>query len=193
MRPSKGADVQTLAVRSCPKAVTPLPPGAPGGGAQTAWYRGWMTEQPRLLVAAGLVWLGPARVLLQRRPSTAGHGAGRLEFPGGKVERGEAPQAALARELVEEWGPQAAQLRVGPIAQVLHHVYPAPGPEVVLLVYHVDGDRWRAHEGAEATLEPGASVCAFDVGSLPIASFLDADQPFATAIASGRFAMPPSF
>ena len=90
---------------------------------------------PRLLVAAGLVWLGPQRVLLQRRSDRAAHGAGRLEFPGGKVERGESPGAALHRELIEEWGPAATQLLVGPIAEVLHHVYPPPGPEVVLLVY----------------------------------------------------------
>jgi 8-oxo-dGTP diphosphatase len=144
---------------------------------------------PRLLVAAGLVWLGPQRVLLQRRSRTASHGAGRLEFPGGKVERGEAPADALARELVEEWGPHAASLTVGPIAEVLHHVYPAPGPEVVLLVYHVDGSSWASHEGASATLEPGAEVCAFDVEALPVREFLEADQAFAVAIAGGG--LPP--
>lgn len=145
---------------------------------------------PRLLVAAGLVWLGPRRVLLQRRPQTAAHGAGRLEFPGGKVERGEAPADALARELVEEWGPDAASLTVGPIAEVLHHVYPPPGPEVVLLVYHVDGSSWAAHEGRNATLEPGAEVCAFDLETLPLSEFLAADQSFAASIAQGRLPHP---
>ncbi|MCR9161886.1 MAG: NUDIX domain-containing protein [Nannocystaceae bacterium] len=148
---------------------------------------------PRLLVAAGLVWLGPRRVLLQRRSRTAAHGAGCLEFPGGKVERGEAPADALARELVEEWGPDAASLMVGPIAQVLHHVYPAPGPEVVLLVYHVDGSSWAAHEGAGATLEPGAEVCAYDVSALPRAEFLAADRSFAAALAQGRLQRPDAW
>ncbi len=145
---------------------------------------------PRLLVAAGLVWLGPQRVLLQRRSDTAAHGAGRLEFPGGKVERGEAPAVALARELIEEWGPQAEHLRVGAIAEVLHHVYPPPGPEVVLLVYHVDGSPWALHEGADAQLEPGASVVAFDLKDLPIAEFLAADRAFARRIAAGALRMP---
>lgn len=145
---------------------------------------------PRLLVAAGLVWLGPRRVLLQRRSRAAAHGAGRLEFPGGKVERGEAPADALARELVEEWGPDAASLTIGPIAEVLHHVYPAPGPEVVLLVYHVDGSGWAAHEGARARLEPGAEVCAFDLETLPRSEFLAADQSFAAALAEGRLLYP---
>ncbi len=145
---------------------------------------------PRLLVAAGLVWLRRGRVLLQRRSEAAVHGAGRLEFPGGKVERGEAPAGALRRELLEEWGPRAAQLRVGSIAEVLHHVYPAPGPEVVLMVFHVDAALWSDHDGALAEVEPGASVCAYDVGSLPVGAFLEADQPFAGRIARGEVRRP---
>src|SRR5690554_3349183 len=78
---------------------------------------------PRLLVVAGLVWLDPETLLVQRRPPTASHGAGMLELPGGKLERGEAPRAGLLRELQEEWGPAAAKLEVGPVADVLHHVY----------------------------------------------------------------------
>ncbi len=144
----------------------------------------------RLLVAAGLVWLSPGRVLLQRRSDRAAHGAGCLEFPGGKVERAEAPVRALARELVEEWGSRAAELVVGPIAEVLHHVYPPPGPEVVLMVFHVDGAAWSAHEGGLAELEPGASVCAYDVEALPIEAFLEADRPFAAAIARGELRQP---
>ena len=146
----------------------------------------------RLLVAAGLVWLSRRRVLLQRRSDQAAHGAGCLEFPGGKVERGEAPRRALARELVEEWGPRASELVVGPIAEVHHHVYPPPGPEVVLMVFHVDAAAWSEHEGAEAELEPGASVRACDVEALPIEAFLEADQPFAAALARGEFPRPPS-
>jgi len=115
-----------------------------------------------------------------------------LEFPGGKVERTEAPATALARELVEEWGPGARTLRVGPIAEVLHHVYPDPGPEVVLLVYHVDGRAWATHEGAQADLEPGAAICAFDVAALPVVEFLAADRAFAATIARGELQMPRS-
>ncbi len=91
---------------------------------------------------------------------------------------------------MEEWGPRAVELKVGPIAEVLHHVYPPPGPEVVLLVFHVEGSAWLEHEGARAELEPGASVCAYDVESLPVGAFLEADQPFAAAIARGEVRGP---
>ena len=142
---------------------------------------------PRLLVVAGLVWLG-TRLLVQRRPAHASHGAGMLELPGGKLERGESPRAGLARELREEWGPVAAELEVGAVAEVLHHVYPAPGPEVVLIVLHVDARRWLAAPdwAARVEPEPGVEVLAFERHELPCEQFLAADRPFLEAIRVGR-------
>jgi 8-oxo-dGTP diphosphatase len=62
-----------------------------------------------MVVAAALAD-GEGRVLLQQRgPGRAM--AGLWEFPGGKVEEGERPEAALARELEEELG-----IRVDPAA-----------------------------------------------------------------------------
>ena len=55
-----------------------------------------------LVVAAALVD-GEGRVLVQQRPPGKPM-AGLWEFPGGKVEAGELPEAALARELSEELG-----------------------------------------------------------------------------------------
>jgi 8-oxo-dGTP diphosphatase len=54
------------------------------------------------VVAAALVD-DAGRVLLQERPP-GGAMAGLWEFPGGKVEEGELPEAALVRELDEELG-----------------------------------------------------------------------------------------
>lgn len=54
------------------------------------------------VVAAALI--DPAgRILLQQRPPGKAM-AGLWEFPGGKVEPGETPEAALVRELDEELG-----------------------------------------------------------------------------------------
>lgn len=56
----------------------------------------------RMVVAAALIDRD-GRVLLAERPAGK-HLAGTWEFPGGKVEAGETPEAALIRELHEELG-----------------------------------------------------------------------------------------
>ncbi len=55
-----------------------------------------------LVVAAALV-APDGRICLQQRPRDKAHG-GLWEFPGGKVEQGEHPRVALAREIAEELG-----------------------------------------------------------------------------------------
>ncbi|WP_294391838.1 (deoxy)nucleoside triphosphate pyrophosphohydrolase [uncultured Sphingomonas sp.] len=58
---------------------------------------------PLLFVAAVALIDADGRVLVQQRPE--GKPAADLwEFPGGKIEAGETPEAALARELKEELG-----------------------------------------------------------------------------------------
>lgn len=54
-----------------------------------------------LVVGAAIVREG--RVLAARRTTPAA-AAGKWEFPGGKVEPGESPEEALAREIAEELG-----------------------------------------------------------------------------------------
>ncbi len=63
-----------------------------------------------LVVVAGIVWQ-EGRFLIARRPMHKANG-GLWEFPGGKIEQGETPQEALARELREEMD---FEVRVGPI------------------------------------------------------------------------------
>jgi 8-oxo-dGTP diphosphatase len=56
-------------------------------------------------VAAGFLRRG-SQILVGQRPENHSL-AGQWEFPGGKIESGESPEAALARELSEELGVEA--------------------------------------------------------------------------------------
>lgn len=146
---------------------------------------------PRLLVTAGLVWLAPEIVLVQRRSASATHGAGLLEFPGGKVEPGESPRAALFRELHEEWGRGAQSLQIGPVVDVLHHIYESPSREVVLIVYHVNADAWGPSTWQQwVEVEGDTSVVAYGVHQLPRCEFLPADQTLVEAIRNGQHRNP---
>lgn len=71
-------------------------------------------------VAAAVVLRGDGAVLLAQRPAGKAY-AGYWEFPGGKLEPGETPRDALARELVEELG--IVVRRAAPWI-VQEHVYP---------------------------------------------------------------------
>ncbi len=75
-------------------------------------------SQRLLRVAAGIV-PHDGRYLLQRRPAGT-HMAGFWEFPGGKLEEGETPAAALAREMREELGVEIDGVR--PL-WVIRHAY----------------------------------------------------------------------
>jgi 8-oxo-dGTP diphosphatase len=70
---------------------------------------------PTLTVVAAALADSEGRVLVQRRaPGRAM--AGLWEFPGGKVEAGERPEAALARELAEELGIAVEEAALAPAA-----------------------------------------------------------------------------
>jgi 8-oxo-dGTP diphosphatase len=71
-----------------------------------------------LVVAAALVD-EEGRVLLAQRPEGKSM-AGLWEFPGGKVEAGETPEAALIRELKEELGIDVKQACLAPFVFASH-------------------------------------------------------------------------
>ena len=74
-----------------------------------------MEKNPTMTVVAAALVDGERRVLLQQRP-TGRSMASLWEFPGGKVEPGERPEAALIRELEEELGIEADALSLSPAA-----------------------------------------------------------------------------
>lgn len=69
--------------------------------------------KPLIVVAAALID-GDGRVLVQQRPQGKAM-AGLWEFPGGKVEEGELPEAALIRELHEELGIDVEKACLAPV------------------------------------------------------------------------------
>ncbi|MFP9138737.1 (deoxy)nucleoside triphosphate pyrophosphohydrolase [Devosia sp. XGJD_8] len=71
-----------------------------------------------LVVACALVDVD-RRVLIAQRPEGKSL-AGLWEFPGGKVEPGESPEAALIRELEEELGISTKQACLAPVTFASH-------------------------------------------------------------------------
>ena len=72
-----------------------------------------------VLVSAVALIDGDGRVLLAERPEGKSM-AGLWEFPGGKVEPGETPEAALIRELHEELGIDTWQSCLAPLTFASH-------------------------------------------------------------------------
>ncbi len=80
-----------------------------------------MTESPLptvLVVAVALIDVD-GRVLIAKRPEGKTL-AGLWEFPGGKVEPGERPEAALIRELREELGIEVSESCLAPFVFASH-------------------------------------------------------------------------
>lgn len=85
---------------------------------------------PTVLVAAAVLIEGDQVLLSQRKKGA--HLADLWEFPGGKVELGEDPRAALVRELDEELGIDAT---AGEIVDVTFHRYEEVGKSFLLLFF----------------------------------------------------------
>lgn len=66
----------------------------------------------QITAAVGILQRGDGGVFIQRRQRDNPHYPGYWEFPGGKVEEGETPAQALARELREEVGIEADAARL---------------------------------------------------------------------------------
>lgn len=121
-------------------------------------------------VAAAVIARADGAVLLARRAPGREH-AGLWEFPGGKLEPGESPEACLARELREEFGIEA---EVGAFL-----ARGAAGP-VELLGYRaciVAGEPRLSDHDALAWVAPA------DLAAYPMPP---ADLPIAAVIAGGR-------
>ena len=105
-------------------------------------------EPVRIVLVAAVALIDPDdRILLARRPPGK-HLAGLWEFPGGKVDKDESPEAALCRELAEELGIDVRPTCLAPFTFASHRY-----PEFQLLMPLYLCRRWNgtvtAREGQE--------------------------------------------
>ncbi len=117
---------------------------------------------------------GEGRILLQQRaPGRAM--AGLWDFPGGKVESGEQPEDALARELAEELGIEIAPADFSPACFASA---PVTDRHMILLLYLCR--RWR---GEPAPLDASALVW-LRPGDMRPAEMPPADAPLIPMLAA---------
>ena len=98
-----------------------------------------------VIVVAAVIRDDAGKILLTRRPEGR-HMGGLWEFPGGKVEDGEAPVTALKRELEEELA-----ITVGVGSPLTFAVHEEPGMRLLLLFYNaaLNGQQPKALDGQE--------------------------------------------
>ena len=95
-----------------------------------------------VLVVAVALFDGQGRVLLAQRPPGKAM-AGLWEFPGGKVEVGETPEAALVRELEEELGIEVDVEALEPLT-FASHTYLEQNFHLLMPLYGKKGGKWAA-------------------------------------------------
>ncbi|MEM1380365.1 MAG: (deoxy)nucleoside triphosphate pyrophosphohydrolase [Pseudomonadota bacterium] len=121
-----------------------------------------------LLVGACALIDRQGQVLLSQRPQGKAH-AGLWEFPGGKVEAGEEPGAALIRELREELGIDTEESCLAPLS------FNTEG-ELLLLLYVC-----RKYKGIPVPLE-GQTLTWSAPQDLMNYPLVPADKPLAAAV-----------
>ena len=131
-----------------------------------------MSALPLLLVVAAALVDADGRVLLARRPDGKAM-AGLWEFPGGKVNQGETPEAAIIRELKEELDIDVTESCLAPFA-FASHTYEEFHLLMPLYVCRVWERQVRAREGQELKwVRPGRMrVLAMPPADEPLVALL---------------------
>lgn len=128
-----------------------------------------------IAVVAALI-VRDGKLMIAQRPAGK-HMAGRWEFPGGKIEKGETPERALERELFEELG---VRTETGRIYHAIHHSYPEK--DILLLFY-----RSRLTEGEPQPIEE-ADIRWIEEAEIRDFDWAEADAPLIDLIEIDGFA-----
>lgn len=107
------------------------------------------------------------RILICQRKADQAHPL-KWEFPGGKVEAGEEPQAALQRELQEELG-----IVAGPGREVMRYEFAYPEKKPILLIF-LAVTEWTG----EMENRIFNQMVWEEEARLPEYDFLEGDRPF---------------
>lgn len=127
-------------------------------------------DSPRATTVTAAVMEKDGMILIARR-KRGNRMADKWEFPGGKLERGETPEACLWREMREEFGIDVA---VGPLIGRNLHAY--PHGKIDLMAYrvtHLSGD-FHLHDHEEILWVRPADLESYDFSAadVPIAAIL---------------------
>ncbi|HKY31212.1 MAG TPA: (deoxy)nucleoside triphosphate pyrophosphohydrolase [Candidatus Polarisedimenticolia bacterium] len=133
-----------------------------------------MKRAESVIVVVAAIVIREGRLLLARRPAGV-HLEHHWELPGGKVEPGESPRAALAREVREELGVGS---RVGDPFAFSDHAY--PDRTILLLTYLTELDG-----------EPSPLACA-ELGWFPFDALSSLPTPPADAPVFERLRASPA-
>ena len=130
-----------------------------------------------VLVSAVALFDADGRVLLTQRPEGKSM-AGLWEFPGGKIEPGELPEAALSREMREELGIEICERCASPLTFVSH-----PYEDFHLLMMLYICRKW---EGIPTPLEGQKLTWKYprDMAALPMPP---ADLPLVAALMDSNY------
>lgn len=131
-----------------------------------------MSTRSEISVVAGALYDAQGRILIAQRPAGKAL-AGRWEFPGGKVHDGEAPLAALVRELHEELG-----VAVHRAERLMRYTVEYPERLITLDMWIVG-----AWSGSPRGLD-GQALKWVEPAKLGDEDILEADQPIVAALAA---------
>lgn len=158
---ARGGNVSVLLFSASRESFDAAHESKPSADADTSAEQ---TEEPRrlVLVVAAVLIDANNRILLARRPEGKTL-AGLWEFPGGKMEPGEAPEVSLIRELREELGIDASRACLAPFTFVSHSYEKF---DLLMPIYLCR--QWQGHpEGREGQKLAWVEACDLDQYPMP--------------------------